>query len=99
MDKINVAITINITEPTESFFTNGIKQNAIILRDCLIKTDVVKECYYMNFGPQKDVSKSPWKEYEKWIINDFKEALEKIDLFINVNIFMGDGEISAAKDK
>jgi hypothetical protein len=99
MDKINVAITINITEPTESFFTNGIKQNAIILRDCLVRTDVVNECYYMNFGPQKDVSKSPWKEYEKWIINDFKEALEKIDLFINVNIFMGDGEINAAREK
>ena len=97
--KINVAITVNITDPTESFFTNGIKQNAIILRDCLIKAEVVNECYYMNFGTQKDVSKSPWNEYDKWIINDFKEALEKIDLFINVCIFMGDGEIQAARAK
>lgn len=99
MKKINVAITINITEETESFFTNGIKQNAIILRDCLIKAPIVNECYYLNFGKQKDVSKSPWKEYEKWIIHDFKETLEKIDLYINVNVFMNEPEINAAKEK
>jgi hypothetical protein len=97
MKKVNVAITINITEPTESFFTNGIKQNAIILRDCLLKTDIVNECYYMNFGPQKDLSKSPWKKYEKWVINDFNSAIEKIDLFINVCINMGDLEIEKFK--
>jgi hypothetical protein len=99
MKKINVAITVNITEPTESFFTNGIKQNAIILRDCLIRTDVVNECYYMNFGKQKDFSKSSWKEFEPWIINDFKEALEKIDLYINVAVFMNEPDILAAQEK
>lgn len=99
MEKINVAITINITDETESFFTNGIKQNAIILRDCLVKAPMVNECYYMNFGKQKDLSKSPWKEYEPWIIHDFKEALEKIHLYINVNIFMNEPEINAAREK
>lgn len=99
MEKINVAITINITDESESFFTNGIKQNAIILRDCLIKAPMVNECYYMNFGKQKDLSKSPWKEYEPWIIHDFKEALEKIHLYINVNIFMNEPEINAAREK
>lgn len=99
MEKINVAITINIADETESFFTNGIKQNAIILRDCLVKAPMVNECYYMNFGKQKDLSKSPWKEYEPWIIHDFKEALEKIHLYINVNIFMNEPEINAAREK
>lgn len=99
MEKINVAITINITDESESFFTNGIKQNAIILRDCLVKAPMVNECYYMNFGKQKDLSKSPWKEYEPWIIHDFKEALEKIHLYINVNIFMNEPEINAAREK
>lgn len=96
MEKINVAITINIDEPAESLFVNGIKQNAIILRDCLIRSPLVNECYYMNFGPQRDLSRSPWKTYEPWIIHDFKAALEKIDLFINVCISMNEPEIDAA---
>lgn len=99
MKKINIAITINITEPAESLFTNGIKQNAIILRDCLAKSELVNECYYMNFGQQRDLSKSTWKQYEKWIIHDFNEALEKIDLFINVCIMMNEPEIEKAHAK
>jgi len=97
MNKINVAITVNISEPAESFFTNGIKQNAIILRDCLMLTNVVNECYYMNFGKQRDFSQSTWKDYEKWIINDFKETLGKIQLYINVNVFMNEPEIRLAQ--
>lgn len=95
MEKKNVAITVEVSD--ESFFVNGIKQNAIILRDCLLQTDVVNECYYLNLGSQRDLTKSPWKEYEKYIIHDFKEALEKIDLFISVCVSLNDPEIRAIK--
>ncbi|NBP56431.1 DUF2827 family protein [bacterium] len=98
MKKINIAITINIIEPEESLFTNGIKQNTIILRDCLLRSELVNEVYYINFGHQKDISKSPWKAYEQWIMHDFKESLGKIDLYINAAVFMNEPEINAARE-
>ncbi|NBP56432.1 DUF2827 family protein [bacterium] len=99
MKKINVAITVNIEEPSESLFVNGIKQNAIILRDCLLRSELVNEVYYMNFGPQRDLSHSLWKKYERWIIHDFNEALEKIDLYLNVCISMNEVEMKLAHDR
>jgi hypothetical protein len=98
MKKINIGITIMIKTPTESFFTNGIRQNSIILRDTFLKTGIVGEVYYVNMGQQKDLSQSPWKEYEPWII-DFNEALEKVNLILCVNVTLS-GEhlkIGAAK--
>ena len=86
--KINIGITIMIKTPTESFFTNGIRQNSIILRDTFLKTGIVDEVYYVNFGSQKDLSQSPWKEYEPWII-DFETALEKVDFILCVNVTLG----------
>jgi hypothetical protein len=85
MRKINIGITIMIKTPTESFFTNGIRQNSIILRDTFLKTGIVGEVYYINMGSQKDLSQSPWKEYEPYII-DYQQALEKVDLILCVNV-------------
>lgn len=81
MNKINLGITVLIDKPTESFFTNGIRQNAIIMRDLYKKIDFVGDVYYVNFGKQKDYSQSPWKEYEQNIIQ-FEEMFDKINVLI-----------------
>ena len=81
MDKINIGITIQISKPTESFFTNGIRQNAIIMKDLYEKIDFVNKVYYVNFGKQKDLSQSPWKKYEENIIQ-YDEMFEKINVLI-----------------
>jgi len=81
MDKINVGISVLINKPTESFFTNGIRQNAIIMRDLYQKIDFVNDVYYVNFGKQKDFSQSPWKQYEQYII-DFEEMFDKINVLV-----------------
>lgn len=81
MNKINIGITVQISKPTESFFTNGIRQNAIIMKDLYEKIDFVDKVYYINFGKQKDLSQSPWKKYEENIIQ-YDEMLEKIDVLV-----------------
>jgi hypothetical protein len=81
MNKINLGITVLIDKPTESFFTNGIRQNAIIMRDLYKKIDFVGDVYYVNFGKQKDYSQSPWKEYEENIIQ-FEEMFDKINVLV-----------------
>lgn len=87
MDKINVGITIAVDKETESLFSNGIKQNAIILRDTFLAMDIVNEVYFINFGKQKDLSKSPWKIYEQHMI-DFEGALEKLQLIVTATQFV-----------
>lgn len=82
MNKIKkIGITVLIKEPTESLFTNGIKQNAIIMRDTFSAIPEIEEVYYINLGKQRDYSRSPWGKYEKHIIT-FEESLEKVDLIV-----------------
>jgi len=81
MKKINIGISVLIDKPTESFFTNGIRQNAIIMKDLYEKIDFVNNAYYINFGKQRDYSQSPWKQYEQNIIQ-FEEMFDKIDVLV-----------------
>lgn len=81
MSKINIGISVLISKPTESFFTNGIRQNAIIMKDLYQKIDFVDNVYYVNFGKQKDFSQSPWKQYEQSIIS-FEEMFDKINVLV-----------------
>jgi hypothetical protein len=94
MSGINIGITIMIKTPTESFFTNGIRQNSIILRDTFLKTGIVDNVYYVNMGNQKDLSQSPWKEYEPFII-DFDTALEKVNMILCVNVVLSGEHLEA----
>lgn len=64
-----------------------------------MRTNVVNEVYYLNLGGQRDLSKSPWKQYEKWIIHDFNEALAKIDLYVSVCVSLNEPEIQAIKSR
>lgn len=95
---INIGLTVSIGSENESFFENGIKQNIIILRDVLLKTGKVKNVYYVNIGSQKDLSKSPWKQYEKWII-DMPTALNNVNLLISAGVFLDGKTVDLAKKK
>ena len=81
MSNVNIGISVLINKQTESFFTNGIRQNAIIMRDLYKKIDFVGDVYYVNFGKQKDFSQSPWKQYEQYVI-DFEEMFDKINVLV-----------------
>ena len=87
--KFNVGITVYIKEPTESLFSNGLKQNAITFLETFSKCKNVDKVYFINLGEQKDLSQSPWKAYSDHII-DFDQALEKIDLAVTVAVTFTD---------
>jgi len=98
MKKINIGISVLINKPTESFFTNGIRQNAIIMKDLYEKIDFVNKAYYINFGKQKDYSQSPWKQYERNIIQ-FEEMFDKIDVLVVSCVTISKEIADAAKKK
>ena len=97
--KFNVGISVNINEPNESLFSNGLKQNAITFLETFSKCKNVDKVYFVNFGKQKDLSQSPWKDYSNFII-DFDAAVEKIDLLVAVAVSPSDAmsEILASKN-
>ena len=97
-DKIKIGLTIGIKDPTESLFTNGIKQNAIIMRDTLNAIDFVEEVYFINFGKQRDLSKSPWKIYEHVVI-DYEQALDTVNAIVCATQFISGNWVKRATDK
>lgn len=98
MRKINVGMTVHISKPTESFFSNGLKQNVITFLETFSCCPNVGDVYLINLGSQKDLSESPWKIYEKHII-DFDTALSKLDLAITVGASFTDPMLESLRSK
>lgn len=81
--KINIGITVYIDNPNDSLFTNGIRQNVIILRDLFEKCRNVGNSYIINTG-KVDIpndGSSPWQPYLKYIISP-EDAKTKCDLIV-----------------
>lgn len=85
MRKIRIGITVDISKPSESLFTNGLKQNAITFLETFSACKNVEKAYFVNLGSQKDLSQSPWKAYEDNII-DFQTALDTLDVVVTVAV-------------
>lgn len=98
MDRVKIGITISIDKPSESFFSNGIRQNAIIMRDMMTAIDIVEGVYFINFGPQKDLSQSPWKIFQENII-DYETALDTVNVIICATQFMSGEYVDRAVKK
>ena len=82
--KINIGITVSIDKPGDSLFTNGIRQNVIILRDLFASCEGVGESYIINTARdvQLTAENAPsWADYLKHIIT-LQEARDKCDLVV-----------------
>lgn len=79
--KINIGLTIKINSPTENFFANGLNQNVVFFKDLYEKCSNVNKVFFINLGTQKDLSQSPWQEYQEDII-DLNKSAEILDLVI-----------------
>lgn len=81
--KINIGITINITDPNESIFSNGIRQNIILLREIYQKCDNVNKSFIINVNNKKieKGSGSPLEPYLEHIIN-LDQAYQMCDLIV-----------------
>jgi hypothetical protein len=88
--KVNIGITIAITDYSDSLFTNGIRQNVLILRDLYEKCKNVKNAYIINTASPKNIDEinEELKPYLKHIIT-LQDSLEKCDLIV-----IGHGSIS-----
>lgn len=70
--KINIGITIKLSDPkTDSMFSNGIRQNVILLQEMYKKCKNVKKSYIINtsdIDPQQ-YKGTTWEKYSDFIIN------------------------------
>jgi hypothetical protein len=85
MRKIRVGITMSI-DPSESLFTNGIRQNIIILRELYEKCPNVEKAYIINTSGKSlpNDPSLPLYEFLPYII-DLKEVEDKCDLVITAH--------------
>ena len=82
--KVRIGITVLIDKPSDSLFTNGIRQNVIILRDLFAKCKNVSESYIINTAKNvviPDDDTTTWGPYAKHIIS-LEEAKDKCDLIV-----------------
>lgn len=82
--KVRIGITVLIDKPEDSLFTNGIRQNVIILRDLFAKCRNVSESYIINTAKDVVIPKddsTTWGPYAEHIIT-MEEAKEKCDLVV-----------------
>lgn len=82
--KVRIGITVLIDKPADSLFTNGIRQNVIILRDLFAKCKNVSEAYIINTAKDVIIPKddsTTWGPYAEYIIS-MEEAKQKCDLVV-----------------
>jgi hypothetical protein len=83
--KYNVGITIIIKNPKEdSLFSNGIRQNVILLREMYSKCKNVNNAYIINAHPnvtKESFKNTSWEPYADYII-PLEEIEEKCDLIV-----------------
>lgn len=82
--KVRIGITVLIDKPTDSLFSNGIRQNVIILRELFAKCKNVSESYIINTAKNvtiPDDNTTTWGPYAKHIIT-LEQAKEKCDLVV-----------------
>lgn len=83
-DKINIGITILVKNPKEdSLFSNGIRQNVILLREIYEKCENVSNSYIVNTHTltPEDYKGTTWEKYAPYIIT-VEQANEMCDLLV-----------------
>lgn len=85
MRKLKVGFTIQINDPKDSFWTNGIKQNAVTLQECFSLCPNVENAYLVNLGKLTDYKDTVWQPFSDKIIN-FEKALEELDVLITATV-------------
>lgn len=84
MRKINIGITIIVKNPAESsLFSNGIRQNVLLLRDIYEKCSNVDKAYIVNVATvdSESYKKTSWEEYGRHMIS-FEEAKSMCDIVV-----------------
>jgi len=81
MGGINIGIVVKFDFTNSSPFSNGITQNAVVLRECLRRIDAVDNVYFVNLGTSQDFSSSAWNQLSDFTI-DLKDAVERVNVLL-----------------
>ena len=84
--KINIGITLQVEDyKTSSFFSNGIKQNIITLREVFENCKNVNKSYIINTSSKfSAIAGTHWEKYAEYIITK-EEAKKKCDLIVEAH--------------
>ena len=83
MRKIRVGVSVQINDKADSFWVNGIKQNAVTIVETFSLCSNVESCKLVNLGSLKDYNGTAWEPYRNNII-DFDKFIENFDVFVSV---------------
>ena len=82
--KASIGITILVTDPVnDTLFSNGIRQNVILLQEMYKKCKNIHESFIINVSKTDPelYKKTSWEKYSKDIIS-IEEAVEKCDIIV-----------------
>lgn len=85
MRKLNVGFTVQINDKDDSFWVNGIKQNAVTLQELFALCPNVGNSKLVNLGSLKDYKNTVWEPFAKDII-DFNECLNTLDVVVTATV-------------
>jgi hypothetical protein len=85
MRKIRVGFTVQINDKTDSFWVNGIKQNAVTLQESFLLCDNVEDSFLVNLGKLHDYKDTAWEPFADKLIN-FQQAIDKLDVLVTATV-------------
>ena len=85
MRKLRVGFTVQINKKDDSFWVNGIKQNAVTLQECFSLCPNVEASYLVNLGSMHDYEGTAWAPFADKIIN-FEKCLEELDILVTATV-------------
>lgn len=98
MRKINVGLSVQINDKNDSFWVNGIKQNAVTLRDMFELCPNVGNATLVNLGKLKDYKDTAWEEYQDKLV-DFDTFVESGDVLITATVSPNERMVEVLKSK
>ena len=98
MRKINVGLSIQINDKDDSFWVNGIKQNAVTLREMFSHCPNVGSSKLINLGALKDYKGTVWEPFADDII-DFEACLDQLDVVITATVSFSSAMIDRLESK
>lgn len=94
---LRIGITVGLSAPGESMWTNGIKQNALFLAEALRQVEGVSLVLLLNTS-DVPLDACPW-DRERWPTAKFHEAKDSLDIIIELGSAVGPEETAYLKSR
>lgn len=87
MRKLKICVSVTISDKNDSFWTNGIKQNAVTLRKMFSLMPNAAEVKFINFGKLLDFKDSTWEKFSEHILRPAEAlAIFKPDVIVTAQV-------------